>query len=107
VLELPLVIAAQLAALQEMHKSKSDHQVLIDLIALGLARVEAAAQGTEVLLDAKPESRHEAVYLLNGPFAEFHHLVVKHHRRMEREAAGDDPELAIGADPYDLNDDTT
>jgi len=31
----------------------------------------------------------EPVYLVNGPFPEFHHLVLKHHLRQEREQAGE------------------
>jgi hypothetical protein len=30
------------------------------------------------------------IYLLSGPFPEFHHLVLRHHLRMERERAGAD-----------------
>jgi hypothetical protein len=30
------------------------------------------------------------IYLLRGPFPEFHHLVLRHHLRMERERAGED-----------------
>ncbi len=70
-------------------------EMLTDLITLGLSQVEmATAQSTQT-----------PVFLLNGPFAEFHHLVVKHHRRMERELAGEDLELPAAPDPYNLNED--
>lgn len=35
-------------------------------------------------------SQPPPIYLLSGPFPEFHHLVLRHHLRMERERAGDD-----------------
>lgn len=105
-LELPLSTAAKLAALQEIHRNKSLHQILLDLISLGLARVEAAVNSPDLLLEAEPDPRHEPVYLLMGPFAEFRHLIVKHHRRMEREASADEAEPTTSIDPYDLNDGT-
>lgn len=106
-LELPLAMAAQLAALQDLHKGKSAHQIVIDLISLGLDQIEAVARRSPKLSETMQDAGQIAVYLLNGPFAEFHHLVVKHHRRMEREAAGDDMEPGAARDPYDLNDDAT
>ena len=106
-LRLPIRLAARLAALCEMHKQKSRTEILTDLITLGLSQVEKAVAPRSGLDQATPPSALTPVYLLSGPFAEFHHLVVKHHRRMERELAGDDLELPAAPDPYDLNEDET
>ncbi len=34
-------------------------------------------------------SQPPPIYLLSGPFPESHHLVLRHHLRMERERAGE------------------
>jgi hypothetical protein len=34
-------------------------------------------------------SQPPPIYLLSGPFPEFHHLVLRHHLRMEREQVGE------------------
>lgn len=106
-LRLPIGLAARLAALCEMHKQKSRTEILTDLITLGLSQVEKAAPPRSGSDQTTPQSAQTPVYLLSGPFAEFHHLVVKHHRRMERELAGEDLELPALPDPYDLNEDET
>lgn len=48
--------------------------------------------------------RHRAIYLLNGPFSEFHKLVRKHHyaREQELDQAGAEPQPP--KDPFQLED---
>ena len=106
-LRLPIGLAARLAALCEMHKQKSRTEILTDLLTFALSQVEKAAPPRSGLDQAALQSAQTPVYLLSGPFFEFHHLVVKHHRRMERELTGEDLELPAVPDPYDLNEDET
>ena len=49
----------------------------------------------------EPDTR-EAVYLLTGPFAEFHGLICKHHLAREQTLAPD--ETPPVTDPYALDD---
>lgn len=102
-LRLPLGLAARLAALCELHKEKSRNQILIDLLTLAVSELEKAAPPLIGIDQVAPEDRNATVYLLNGPFSEFHHLVIKHHLRMERELAGEDVEPPVLPDPYNLN----
>jgi len=102
-LRLPIGLAARLEALCEMHEQKSRTEILTDLLTLGLSQIEKAAPPPSSPDPAAQPSGQTPVYLLSGPFAEFHHLVIKHHRRMERELAGEDLDLPATPDPYDLN----
>ena len=99
--QLPLEVAARLEALCEMHADTRRAQVLADVLALGLAQVTQAhneahkeahnetrpGQAAEV---SAPDTK-QAIYLLTGPFAEFHKLVRVHHLALEHEMAGDEP----------------
>lgn len=98
-LSLPLPLAARLEALREMHPRKTRPQLIADLLRLGLAQVEraAASDGTDPA-DYFPDTR-QPVYLLTGPFSEFHRLVTQHHIAMESAL---DPTGAQGTPPVDV-----
>ncbi len=104
-LRLPLPMAARLAALCELHPGRPRAKILVDVLNLGLAEVERASPSPTGQTPALPHIGPSPVYLLGGPFPEFHHLLVKHHRRLERELATDDPEIPATPDAYDLNPD--
>jgi hypothetical protein len=80
---LPNELAAKLDALCEMYSQKKPAQVIADLVALAMSEVERRS-GSNAGGDASPfqagPSQH--VYLLAGPFAEFHGLVRKHHHAL-------------------------
>jgi hypothetical protein len=80
---LPIALAARIEALCEMHPETPRHQLISDLLALGVAEVERA-QGspTGALPSALPDGK-PPIYLLSGPFVEFHGLTRKHHLAME------------------------
>ncbi len=46
----------------------------------------------------------QPIYLLTGPFAEFHGLIHRHHLALEHELAKDDPEALFPVDEYALGD---
>lgn len=104
-LRLPLPLAARLAALCELHPDRTRAKILVDLLNLGLAEVERGAPPSTGPAPALPHAGPPPVYLLAGPFPEFHHLLVKHHRRLERELAAEDSETPAAPDAYDLNPD--
>ena len=106
--QLPLDVAAHLEALCEMHADTRRAQVLADVLALGLAQVtqahaKAHAQahsqaahptpgaGAVPAVEGSAPDTKQAIYLLTGPFAEFHKLVRVHHLALEHEIAGDEP----------------
>ena len=103
--QLPLDVAAHLEALCEMHADTRRAQVLADVLALGLAQVtqahtvaragQAAHQppgaGAVPAVEGSAPDTKQAIYLLTGPFAEFHKLVRVHHLALEHEIAGDEP----------------
>jgi hypothetical protein len=99
--QLPLDVAAHLEALCEMHADTRRAQVLADVLALGLAQVtqahteahaqaHAATRASQAAEWSAPDTK-QAIYLLTGPFAEFHKLVRVHHLALEHEIAGDEP----------------
>ncbi len=86
-----------------MHREKTCSQLIGDLLALGVAEVERAQGGpTGALPTALPHGKPH-IYLLNGPFAEFHGLTRKHHLAMEH--AMDQDEAAPALLNYRLGDD--
>ena len=107
--QLPLDVAAHLEALCEMHADTRRAQVLADVLALGLAQVtqahvqdqakaragQAAHQppgaGAVPAVEGSAPDTKQAIYLLTGPFTEFHKLVRVHHLALEHEIAGDEP----------------
>lgn len=89
---LPLALASRLEALCEMHPQKKRAQLFSDLLGLGLAEVERVrTTGAVGLAEFQPDTK-QPIYLLTGPFAEFHGLAHKHHLAMEHELAKDDAE---------------
>jgi hypothetical protein len=101
---LPLPLASQLEALCEMHTHKSTDAILLDLIGLALAQVKhAATQANDSPAEIQPD-QHQHVYLLQGPFAEFHGLIYKHHRALEKALDKDETELVNPANAYTLDD---
>jgi len=102
---LPLELASRLEALCEMHPEKTRTQLMGDLLGLGLAEVERAWAGRAVgEAGFQPDTR-QPIYLLGGPFAEFHGLIHKHHLAMEHELAKDDPQASSPVENYTLGDD--
>lgn len=99
---LPLSLASRLEALCELYPYKTRTQVIADLIGLGLAEVERSASDTAIEPTEFHPDTSQHVYLLNGPFSEFHGLTRKHHLAMERELAEDDAELNYPMDNYSL-----
>lgn len=101
---LPFSLASQLEALCELHPHKTRTQLIADLIALGLAEIERSASHASSETSEFHPDTSQHIYLLNGPFAEFHGLARKHHLAMERELAQDDTELSYPIDDYSLGD---
>ena len=99
---LPLELASRLEALCEMHPLKTRTQIMADVLRLGLAEVERARTEAAVA-EFHPDTR-QPIYLLTGPFAEFHGLTHKHHLAMEHELAKDDPQTSYPVDDYLLGD---
>ena len=103
-LRLPIPLVARIEALCEMHPGTPRSRLLADLVGLGLAELgRNAARNSRVASDFHPDTS-QTIYLLDGPFAEFHGLTAKHHRALERELAGDEPQPGSGRDPYLLGD---
>ena len=101
-LSLPLALASRLAALGELHPQKTQAELLTDLVALGLSEVERQWPGRpELAIDFHPNPR-AAVYLVTGPFAEFHGLTHKHHLALEQALANPDPQTNYTPDDYTL-----
>ena len=97
-------LAAKLEAVCEMHPHKKPAQVLADLLALALAEIERRAdehtEGGTLEMQADPS---QAVYLLGGPFAEFHGLVRKHHHALaQRVDEDEDIPAPVAAQAYQL-----
>jgi hypothetical protein len=97
-------LAAKLEAVCEMHPHKKPAQVLADLLTLALTEIERRAdqhtEGGTLELQADPS---QAVYLLGGPFAEFHGLVRKHHHALSQRVDGDeDTQAPVATRAYQL-----
>lgn len=101
---LPLELASRLEALCEMHPQKTRSQIMGDLLGLGLAEVERAGSATAVAQSGFQPDTRQPIYLLNGPFAEFHGLIHKHHLALEHELTKDDPQASYPVDDYTLGD---
>lgn len=102
VCHLPFALASRLEALCEMHPEKTRSQLLNDLLALGLAEVARASVGAASCSVFSPDTQ-QPVYLLTGPFDEFHGLVHKHHLAMAHELAQDESPVYPAAG-YSLGD---
>jgi predicted DNA-binding protein len=101
---LPIELASRLEALFEMHPKQRRSHLVGDLLRLGLAEVERV-QTAVVAGEAEfhPDKK-QPIYLLTGPFAEFHGLTRKHHLAMEHELAKDDVEPSNSMGEYSLGD---
>ena len=87
---LPIHLAARIEALCEMHPETPRRQLISDLLALGVTEVERAqGQQNSALPSTLPDPK-QPIYLLNGPFVEFHGLAHKHHLAMEHALDGDE-----------------
>lgn len=102
-LRLPLQLASRFEALCEMHPTRTRSELLADLLGLGLAQLEQSwPRSTAAAGDFYPDKR-QPIYLLTGPFDEFHGLVRKHHGAMARELDRDAPEPLHPLDEYLLS----
>ncbi len=103
-LRLPIVLAAKIEALCERHSNNKRSEILRDLIELGLQEFEHAAssipqESAEVQADTR-----QHLYLLTGPFSEFHGLLFKHHLALEHESSIDQSDPKPAVDEYALGD---
>lgn len=101
---LPLELASRLEALCEMHPGKTRAQLMRDVLGVGLAEVERAWSGNATGAPGFQPDTRQPIYLLSGPFAEFHGLIHKHHLAMEHELASDEPQVSYPVDDYTLGD---
>jgi hypothetical protein len=101
---LPLALASRLEALCELHPDKSRSQLMSDLIDLGLTEVEQAWPGHAVSTAEFRADARRPIYLVAGPFSEFHGLTRKHHLAMAHELSKDDPQTADPINDYWLGD---
>jgi hypothetical protein len=92
-LNVPLEMASRIELLCHIHPHKTRTQIILDLLELGFQQIDHAAAKT----DKEPPPFHpdttQAIYLLNGPFDEFHGLIHKHHLALEREMNERDTEI--------------
>lgn len=103
-IRLPLHLASRVEALCEMYPEKTRTDLLADLLGMGLARLERAwPRAMPSATRLQPENRRP-IYLLSGPFAEFHGLTHKHHTAMARELARDEPEPMRSLEEFHLGD---
>lgn len=101
---LPLALAARLEALCEMHPETTRTQLIGDLLGLGLAEVERVRSGPNDTATSLVPDVNQPIYLLMGPFSEFHHLSYKHHLALEHALAKEEVQGPPPADPYTLGD---
>ncbi|CAN5808051.1 hypothetical protein BH11PSE12_BH11PSE12_27490 [soil metagenome] len=101
---LPLQLASKIEALCEIHPHKTRSQLIEDLLNLGLTEIErAAAQASTNQAEIHADTS-QPIYLLTGPFSEFHGLVFKHHNAMERALDSDEVDVPYLPDEYTLDD---
>lgn len=103
-IHLPLQLASKIEALCEIHPHKTRSQLIEDLLSLGLAEIERAAAQPGTNRDEIHADTSQPIYLLTGPFSEFHGLVFKHHSAMDREQDSDEVDVPYLPDEYTLDD---
>jgi len=103
-LRLPLALASRVEALCEMHPLSTRSQLIGDLLGLGLAEVERARADPNDASTSQVPDMHQPIYLLTGPFSEFHHLSYKHHLALEHALDKEDPPSMPPVDGYTLGD---
>jgi hypothetical protein len=101
---LPIEVASRIEALCEMHPQTTRVQLLRDLLGLGLAEVARTQSKLMVGSTEFQPDKQQPIYLLTGPFAEFHGLTRKHHLAMGHELAKDDAEPSSSIGQYTLGD---
>ncbi len=101
-LRLPVELAARVEALVEMFPRKSRPELLRDLLDLGLVEAQRVWAGAAATPGYHPDTR-QPVYLLTGPFAEFHGLTCKHHLAIEQELTRSDPQVTYPPGDYALD----
>lgn len=80
---LPIPLAARIEALCDLHPRTPRRQLIADLLTLGVAEVENVhVRQTDGVPSWWPKEESH-IYLLTGPFSEFHGLARKHHLAME------------------------
>jgi hypothetical protein len=102
--QLPVPLASRLEALCDMHPEKTRSQVMADVIGLGLAEIERVAAGAVVAVASFHPDTRQSIYLLTGPFSEFHGLTSKHHLAIERKSTPGDADEKAPIDDYSLGD---
>ena len=110
-IRLPILVAAKIAALQEMYPSKSKSQIIVDLLATALDQLESGLPSKRgVLIEEMPEEPMDPDLLHAGPFGEqeinlktvriyedaglrghFLRLTKNHLRDMEKELGVEEP----------------
>ena len=103
---LPLALASRLEALLEMHPETTRSRLVADLLGLGLAEVERTRTGAGLGWGGVRADRQQPIYLLTGPFSEFHKLTHKHHLALERDLFGENLGEPGLSDQYLLGDGT-
>lgn len=103
-LSLPLALASRVEALCEMHPQTTRTQLIGDLLGLGLAEVERARSSPHDTATSQVPDVNQPVYLLTGPFSEFHHLSYKHHLALEQARDKKDSQAMQAVDGYTLGD---
>ncbi len=104
--QLPLDLAARLEALFEIHPRTPRSHLMADLLRLGVAEVERTHAGEELAHPFVPLDNRQPIYLLSGPFAEFHKLLHKHHLALERAHSKEDASEPTTNAGYQLGDTT-
>lgn len=101
---LPLALASRLEALCEMHPQTTRTQLIGDLLGLGLAEVERARSSPNTPPTSQVPDMNQPIYLLTGPFSEFHHLSHQHHLALEHALNQEDAPALPPMDGYALDD---
>lgn len=100
-IQLPLQLADKLEALFAAHKKNARAKVLRDVLTLGLHEIEKARAAAAGVQGFQPDT-HQSVYLLTGPFAEFHNIIHKDHNSQERAQFEEGTEPLAPLDEYSL-----
>lgn len=102
-IRLPISLAARIEALSELHPLKTSSELIADVLSLGFQKIEN--ENKFHLHDTAPvwPNSMQPVYLLHGPFSEFHGLVRKHHLALEHEFPEDGNQREAKQDLYLLD----
>jgi predicted DNA-binding protein len=100
-IQLPLKLADKLEALFATHKKNARTKVLRDVLTLGLHEIEKASATAIGVQGFQPDTQ-QPVYLLTGPFSEFHNVIHKDRNARDREIFEDGPQPTGFKDDYCL-----